>query len=202
MSRHPNDWYIQAIQEGDDAKLQIIFDEFLPVIEHFVRANSGSLEDAKDVFMDALTVLYIKGTKNKLVLTSSFSTFLFAICKNHWLNKLRKKKIEARVINKHPPLSNLEDELNSLMMETERKRVLQENFSKLPPSCQRILDLSWHSDHNMEEIAKMLGWSYNYACKRKSNCIEKLTAFIKGDERYNTLVFSENPAKKVSDERD
>lgn len=201
MSKYPNDWYLKAIRDEDDEKIRSIIDEFLPVIERFLRSNHGTKEDAEDILMDALTVIWINVSKSDFTLTSSFSTYLFSICRNHWLNTLRKKKSERRVITDVERVFISDDEAGELMIQVELDRLFQDNFSKLPVDCQKILALSFHSDLNMKEIAEIQGWTYNYACKRKCNCIQKLTRWIKADGRCTDLFAMFRSGKKAEGEK-
>ena len=57
-----------------------------------VTQNSGDKEDAKDIFQDAMVIIYEKIRLNKLGLSSAFHTFLFSICRNLWLQELTKRK--------------------------------------------------------------------------------------------------------------
>ena len=187
MSKHPNDWYIEAIREEDEAKIKEIFDEFLPMVESFICSNSGTVQDANDIFTDAVIVIWTKICGDNLILTSSFSTYLFSICRNQWLNVLRHKKIENRVINENQALLIPDEDVDRLMEEEEKHRILQENIAKLPDNCQKLLTLSLHDRKKMKEIAMIMKWSDNYAGKRKTQCIKKLFSLIKSDKRYKML---------------
>ena len=88
--------YFDGVSRGDKKVIQFIHDHYFKKIESFIKSNSGNHEDAKDVFQDALMTIYIKSKNEDLSnLNCSFYTYLYAICKNLWLNKLRKRKQEV-----------------------------------------------------------------------------------------------------------
>ena len=67
-SKYSNQEYLEGIRSHDTAILKSILRDFLPRIEQHVLANSGTKEAAKDIFMDALEVVYrqVKGDRLKL----------------------------------------------------------------------------------------------------------------------------------------
>lgn len=188
MPRQPNEWYIRAIEEADDAGIQSIFSEFLPMNVSYVCSNNGTVDDAKDIFMDALEAIFRKVKSGAFELTCSFSTYLFEVCKRLWLKKLRRKKFDAGVTSDDPVVSILVDQIEPQLDQTERYKLMREKFALLPEDCRKVLDLSWHTDQNLEQIAGVMGWTYAYIRKRKSMCTEKLTGLVRGDDRYRELT--------------
>src|SRR5687768_17658196 len=57
-----------------------------------VITNSGTEEEARDVYQDALIVFWQKATSGNLVLTSKMSTYIYSICQNLWRKELDRKK--------------------------------------------------------------------------------------------------------------
>lgn len=189
MAKHPNEWYTDGLRRQVPEVIRGIFEEFLPQVDVFVRNNSGTREDAKDVFMYGVEVVYRKVQSGELKLSAGFFTYLFEVCKRHWLKSLRRKKFDAGVTPDDPAVSNvatIEPE-NALSEHTERRRLLAEKFAKLQEDCRMVLSLSWHTDLSMEQIAETMNWTYAYARKRKHQCKEYLIAAVKSDHRYSEL---------------
>ena len=83
---------LEGLLKGDPAAVNQLYKRHFPGIVKMVTSNSGSEEDAQDLFQDAVMVIFEKARSNKLSLTSSLYTYLYAICRNLWLKKLRKKR--------------------------------------------------------------------------------------------------------------
>ena len=187
-----NTWYLEGINKRSSEVLEAIFADFFPMIKNHIIKNSGDEAAAQDVFMDAIEVIYRKVQQDKLTLTSKFSSYLFAICKQLWLNVLRKhKKINKRVTIDDPVVSNKVEELSEHFETTERYKLMREKFHLLSESCKQLLNLSWHSNQNMQEIAKKMSFTYGYALKRKHQCKTKLVELVRKDSRFKDL---KNPA--------
>jgi DNA-directed RNA polymerase specialized sigma24 family protein len=56
-----------------------------------VMSNSGTEQEAKDIYQEALVVFWQKSTSKKLVLTSKISTYIYSICQNLWRKELDRK---------------------------------------------------------------------------------------------------------------
>lgn len=189
MAKHLNDWYTDGIVQQKPEVIRGIFSEFLPSVAAFVRANHGTNEDAKDVFMYAIEVIYRKLMAGELTLTVLFSTYLYEVCKRHWLNQTRRKKFDAGVTPDDPAVFNKTggDDQYDLSVKNERQALFSEKFQQIAQDCQMVLSLSWNTEMSMEEVAEAMGWTYAYARKRKHLCKEFLIKAVQSDPRYAEL---------------
>lgn len=92
MGLQPEVDYLKGVAENDLAVLQLIYRESLPEVIKFVRKNSGTADDAKDVFQEAILIIFRKLSNEELELTTRFHLYLFSICKRIWLKKLRNNR--------------------------------------------------------------------------------------------------------------
>ena len=79
--------YFKALIEGEEKGLRKLYEAFLPRIGHFITTHGGTKEDARDIFQDALMIIYQKANEGKLELTSNFYTLLYGICRKLWRNE-------------------------------------------------------------------------------------------------------------------
>lgn len=187
MSEYTNDQYIDGIRRKDRVVMKAIYRAFFPAVARHIRNNSGTQNDAEDVFQNALMAMYVKVRDERLELTAAFGTYLFQVCKNQWLNRLRGKKRQSDVTVDDPAVLRLVEDILPEVERAERLQLLREKFDQLRDDCRRLLDLAWHSDKNMQEIAEVMGMSYAFARKRKHECQERLKGLVKADRRYREL---------------
>lgn len=188
MSKHPNEWYTEGLRQQTPDVVHHIFETFLPQVEAYVRNNSGTREDARDVFMYRVETVYRKIMAGELELTAAFSTYLFEVCKRYWLKNLRRNKYDAGVTPDNPLVSNRVIEQDDAFGEqTERHRLMAEKFALLQDDCRMVLSLSWHTELSMEDVAEAMNWTYAYTRKRKHLCKEHLVNAVKADTRYAEL---------------
>ena len=88
---------IEGLKNGDLKTLENIYRTYIPPINGFIRKNGGNTEDAKDVFQEAVMVMYRKVQAPDFQLTGAFFSLLFPICRNLWLKSLRKRPMYEEV---------------------------------------------------------------------------------------------------------
>ena len=181
-------YYLKGILDNDRKVIKEIFDQYLPGIQKHIIQNGGTAEAAKDIFMDALEVVFRKLRTDGLNLSCSFYTYLFEIAKRLWLKQLRNKKSMKRVTSAPWLVSIEEDEPLRHITENEQYKLFRDKFQKLSPGCREILSLFLYERKSMQEITKLLNFgSEGYTRKRKHNCKEKLKKLIRNDKRYSSL---------------
>ena len=179
---------IEGIKARDNCVLQYVYKNHYPSIHHFIVSNSGSPEDAKDIFQESIIVIYRKIKEQKhFMLSSTFKTFIYSVARNLWLKHLRAIKYEGQKIQDQQSYMELKDEPFKVSNDDLKMSLYQKYFKQLPEDCQNILKLTAR-DIPQKEIAQAMNFkSENYVKKRKHNCKDKLIEMIKMDPRYPDL---------------
>lgn len=179
--------FLAIIRSGDPVGLRALYKEYLPRIARHIMNKGGSYDDAKDVFQDAIIVLYEKMQKPEFRLTSGFYTFLFGVCRNIWGNRLQKKSRTEVTIPEDAKYKS-DTDTEALIYKAEENRLFWDAFKKLGEDCQKLMRLFFEKT-KMEDITSIMGYgSVSYAKKRKFVCKEKLVRFVKDDQRFEELV--------------
>lgn len=177
----------------DEKIIRFIFNEHFNTIRSFIQRNKGTVEDAEDVFQDAIVIIYQKARDRELSLECSFKTFLYSVCRHVWLQKLEKSRINPANIG------DIENfiELSNVMMydlydeERERVKIFQQHFLALGEDCQKLLRLFMRKTP-LSEIMKIMGYkSVKYTKTRKFLCKERLKKRIKNDPRSKNFMINE-----------
>ena len=184
---------IDGNKKQNEKVIAEIYNQFFPSIRQFIYRNNGSLEDAKDIFNDAIMVVLQKVREDTLDLKCSLKTYIYAICRNLWLKKIKAEKIE--MIN----YEEIEDTMYSAeVVEEELYNVnrahllFQKHLVRMNPTCQDLLG-SFLEGKSFREITEELKFeNENYARKRKYRCVKLLIKRIKSDPDYNTIYNDEN----------
>jgi len=178
---------LNLIVKGDTNTINQLYQKCFPAIRQLIVNNSGLLEDAEDVFQEALVVLYRKIKSNTLVLNCALSTYIYSICRNMWLDRLRRQSRTVGVIDGNREIVDLNDDTVEKMYQNDRYRLYQKHFKRVGEGCKKLLTLFFEGK-SMKLITKTLGFgSEQYTRKRKFLCKEKLVNNIKGDPLYNEL---------------
>jgi len=179
--------YLKGIKENDFSILNKIYNDFGPSIVNYIKKNSGTLEDAKDVLQEGLMVIYKKLNENNLELSSTFEAYLYGVCRFVWLNKL-KKKSKKEVTNQGFDTLTIEQQLlEDKLIESRRRILFQKKFEELTEECKTVLQLSFNGNSG-KEIAALTGYAEDYVKRKKYKCKEKLVRLIKADSEYSVLT--------------
>lgn len=167
--------------------LEYLYKSNFPVIERFITANSGSSEDAKDVFQDALITFYQNLKHKDLVLTCSISTYLYSVSRNLWLKKLKRSK----------NLTKMEDFEDFMSVDDEKPiskeafKVLESVFSEISEKCIKVLTYFYFDNLSMKEIGRLTGYKSEQAVKNKKyKCMQELLRIITSSKK-NELILRE-----------
>lgn len=178
---------LSLIVEGDAKTINQLYQKCFPSIRQLVLSNSGLLEDAEDIFQEALVVLYRKIKDNTLILNCALSTYIYSICRNMWLDRLRRQSKTIGVIDGDREIIDLDDDTVETIYQNDRYRLYQKHFKNIGEGCKKLLTLFFKGEP-MKLITKVLGFgSEQYTRKRKFKCKEKLVNSIKSDPLYKEL---------------
>lgn len=163
--------------------LENLYKRLFPSIEKYVLNNSGSSQDAKDIFQESLITAYKKILIPGFELSSSIDTFIYSIAKNKWLDTLRRTKKMVKAVD-----SEIDDpKIDEVLFEEERRKLFKSHFTKLSEGCKDLF-IHFFKGMSMENIASILNLgSAGYVRKKKHLCQERLIASIKSDPLYNEL---------------
>ncbi len=139
----------------------------LTAVKKHILNNSGTAEDAGDIFQDALVILYKKVHTGNFVLNSSLETWLYAVTKNLWLQELRKRK--------KLPVEEAPNDIADLVVNEEQSFAIATTaFNLLGNKCRQLLMLFYFQKKSFREIAASLAFSNEKVAKnQKYRCIQK-----------------------------
>lgn len=172
--------YLQSNRSTQqDEALRALYQLHYGMIEQLVLRNNGEREDAADVFQDGLVALFHKSRQPGFVLTASLKTFLYAICRNLWLMKLRKGKKETPLTDVHQETVSLDAGILDILEDNDRNQLVADGLQHLGGDCQKVLQLYYFERTKMKEIADTMGYSGEQVAKnKKSRCLSKLREWV------------------------
>jgi len=188
-----DDAILRGLKEKKSDSIRFLYREYFPLAKSIVEKNSGSHEDAEDVFQDGIIVLYQKILSGPLILNCSLKTFFFSICRNIWMQRLDRK---WRLLYQDELVSEAIEEYEAVALEVneeklEKTRLYQLHFLSLPADCQKILKM-FLSGISLKEIQECMGFKdVTYAKTRKYLCKNMLRKKILKDPRYKMFLHYE-----------
>ena len=166
---------LKGLAHNDKQAIETIYSQNYAMIQAFILNNSGSQDDARDIFQEAMIVLFEKAKSGNFELSSQLKTYIYSVCRRLWLKRLN----QMQRYNGH--LNNMEDTIAvDEDMEVHEKRdtdfTLMENaMSKIGEPCKSLLDAYYIQKKHMQEIAADFGYTNaDNAKTQKYKCLIRL----------------------------
>ncbi len=166
---------LEEIAGNDSRAIERVYQENFGLIQNFILRNNGSYDDARDIFQEAMLVLYEKSRQTNFSLTCQLRTYLYSISRRLWLKRLQQN-------NRYGALGeNLEDVV-PVEEEIEEKERLDADFGmmdgamkSLGEPCKSLLEAYYFDKKNMVEIAELFGYTNaDNAKNQKYKCLMRL----------------------------
>ncbi|RZS99153.1 RNA polymerase sigma factor [Aquimarina brevivitae] len=179
------DHMINGILTGDERILDAFYQHNFAAVRRYVLLHRGTIEDAEDIFQEALLLLYQKLKRNELHIQTSIHGYFYGVSKNLWRNRLRQQKLV------YCELSEIESSEAQLavmqQLEDEAKvQLFQQYFEQLNSASQQIWKL-FFAGCSTRAIAERLGASEGSVRKKKFDTKKKLVELMQHDPRYAEL---------------
>jgi RNA polymerase sigma factor (sigma-70 family) len=186
--------YLRGVLTNDSRVLEEIYRKFLPPLFGMLRRNGGTFEDAKDVFQEALVVVFHHASRPDFQLTASFQAYLLGIGHFIWLRQL-KKNARTEVTSELEDGFDMEADLEQQIFDTEKRNLYREKFAQLGQDCQQLLQRFFNREL-LNQIANDMGYTTDYIKKKNKVCKEKLLELIQKDARYSEIATNITPTKR------
>lgn len=154
--------------------LRELYTNVFPGVARYVSRQGGNLDEAKDIFQDALVIYYEKTVAGNLQLTHTEKAYLLGIAKHLWYHRQQRqhKQLTDEVLN---------------YLELPQEEVLVPSSSRLlryletaGKKCMDMLQAFYYDKQNMREIAKHFGLSgERSATVQKHKCLERVRNTVK-----------------------
>jgi RNA polymerase sigma factor (sigma-70 family) len=166
---------ITGLRQDDEGALAYLYKKHFPMVSHLILSNSGSADEAKDIFQESVLVFYEKLKEGSLELTCQVKTYLYSVARRLWLKKLAEKNRFAGVVDSESFIS-FDDDANGAPEETETQfSVLEEAMNRLGEPCRSLLEDFYLHAQNMQSIAEKFGYTNpDNAKNQKYKCLMRL----------------------------
>jgi RNA polymerase sigma factor (sigma-70 family) len=178
---------ISGIRSHDSEILTHIYLTYFPMIEGFVIHHKGTRDQAKDVFQEAMIVVYNRIRSGDLELHCKFGTYLYAVCKKIWIQERKKYLLHQDKLKQQPMAVHEPGPEEDPLLRHHLTRIFRNHFSQLSPDCQKILSM-YFNDYSLEDIRKELNYNtLHHTADRKYRCKKSLIKRILNDPLFKRL---------------
>ena len=166
---------LEGLAANDTNAIETIYRENYAVIQAFIVKNNGYADDARDIFQEAMIVLFEKAKSNSFVLSCQIKTYLYSVCRRLWLKKLQKQNRYFPSIEMIKETIPVEEEIESYEKRNDNILLMEQALSKIGEPCKSLLEAFYIQKKSMPEIATSFGYTNaDNAKTQKYKCLVRL----------------------------
>lgn len=167
-----------GLAEGSDRALSQLYRQHYPMVLQLILNNSGSTDDAKDIYQETLIVLYEKVSAGDFELNCQLKTFIYAVARRLWLKQLAQRGRSPLIRTtefEDEPAESIADDMADHQRRDEQFDQMAESLTKLGEPCRTLLEDFYIRHLSMQEITEKFGYTNTDNAKtQKYKCLTRL----------------------------
>jgi RNA polymerase sigma factor (sigma-70 family) len=188
----PDPELVASLRSGErmDEMIRSIYRNYFESLAWYVMNNSGSRQDAEDVFQEVVVTFIDLVQKDKFRGESTVKTFLFSLNRHIWLNELKKRgRTLAREEKYQKGQEQTDLDTSHYIAERENKTAIITLVRKLGEGCQQILLLFYYENWPMKKILETTDYENEQVLRNKKyKCLKQLEKMLDSNPNLkNTL---------------
>jgi RNA polymerase sigma factor (sigma-70 family) len=166
---------LEGLAKNDRKAIETIYKEHFNMVQSLILNNSGYPDDARDIFQEAMIVLYQKARSGSFELNSQLKTYLYSVCRRLWLKRLNQmQRISPEVDNLEETVP-VEEELERHEQRNRDFLTMEQAMNNLGEPCKSLLEAYYMEKKSMVEIAGDFGYTNaDNAKNQKYKCLMRL----------------------------
>ena len=166
---------LKGLALSDKISIEKIYRENYSAIQSFVLNNNGSVDDARDIFQEAMVVLFEKSKSDTFSLNCQLKTFIYSICRRLWLKRLQQMGKFSTLVENLEDTVAVEEDIEDHEKKNEDFNMMEHAMAKIGEPCKSLLDAYYLQKKNMQEIAGEFGYTNaDNAKTQKYKCLVRL----------------------------
>jgi RNA polymerase sigma factor (sigma-70 family) len=166
---------ILGILNNSESVLKRLYVAYFPMVLQLIINNNGDGDDAKDIYQEAIIILYNKVKTGDFELSSKLKTYIYSVCRRMWLKRLSQINRYGGDIRDFQEYLTVDDE-------TEKQNDRDIQFNKMGDAlkllgepCKTIIEDFYINNRSMQEICDSFGYTNaDNAKTQKYKCLQRL----------------------------
>jgi RNA polymerase sigma factor (sigma-70 family) len=173
---------VQNLRSGNRANdsIAFIYRHHFETLSWFIMNNSGSRQDAEDIFQEVVVNFIEMVRLDKFRGESTVKTILFSMNRNLWLNELKRRgRAGARELNYERGQDRVEADASAQIVEREARAQMMKIMDDLGETCKKILLMFYYENLSMKDILARLDYENEQVVRNKKyKCLKQLEQMI------------------------
>lgn len=165
---------LKGLAQNDKKAIETIYRDNFNMVQSLVVTNNGSADDAKDIFQEAMMVLYEKARSGTFELNCLLKTYVYSVCRRLWLKKLmHQNRFSLNDVSEETVA--VEEDLEEHERKDQEFEMMEKAMGNLGQPCKSLLEAFYLQKRNMQEISFSFGYTNaDNAKNQKYKCLMRL----------------------------
>lgn len=166
---------LEGVAREDKGAIERIYREHYAMVQSLVVNNSGSTDDAADIFQEAMIVLFEKIKAGNFELHCQLKTFMYAVSRRLWLKKLNRMQKFSGTPDQLEETVAVEEDMEWHENRQQEFNLMEAAMNKIGEPCKSLLEAYYIHKKQMQEIAATFGYTNaDNAKTQKYKCLVRL----------------------------
>ena len=166
---------LQGLARNDRKAVETIYKENYGTVQSLIINNNGTADDAKDIFQEAMIVLYEKARSGTFELNCLIKTYVYSVARRLWLKRLQQANRFNGEISGSEAAVPVEDDIGEHARRDAEFEMMEKAILSLGEPCKSLLEAFYLQKRNMQEIAGIFGYTNAENAKtQKYKCLVRL----------------------------
>lgn len=166
---------LQGLARNDKKAVETIYRENYTMVQSLIINNNGTADDAKDIFQEAMIVLYEKARSGTFELNCQIKTYVYSVSRRLWLKRLQQVSRYSGDIGNTESVVPVEEDIEDHVKRDLEFDMMNKAILSLGEPCKSLLEAFYLQKKNMQEIAADFGYTNAENAKtQKYKCLMRL----------------------------
>ena len=166
---------LQGLAKNEKRAIETIYKENYNVVQALIINNNGTTDDAKDIFQEAMMVLYQKVKSGTFELNCQIKTYIYSVSRRLWLKRLLHQNRFSLTDNHHDLQTVVEDDMEENDRRDAEFAMMEKALNSLGEPCKSLIEAFYIQKKSMQDIAVSFGYTNaDNAKNQKYKCLTRL----------------------------
>ncbi|WP_257668751.1 RNA polymerase sigma factor [Parapedobacter tibetensis] len=161
-----------------------LYQRIFPLVARYVAKRGGHLDEAKDIFHDALVIYYEKVLTTSLVLEHNEEAYVFGIARHLWTKRYKENLRYASLDQLMATFEDDETAVDKVVVTQSETAIASQRIVHVLQAagkkCMKLLMAFYYEKLEMGEVASRFGFSgIRSATVQKFKCLQKARQVVK-----------------------
>ncbi|MBK7560114.1 MAG: sigma-70 family RNA polymerase sigma factor [Chitinophagaceae bacterium] len=166
---------LEGLAVSERNAVETLYRENYNMVQALIINNNGSVDDARDIFQEAMIVLYEKVKTGTFELNCQIKTFIYSVSRRLWLKRLQQQNRYSTPGDSMDEVVAVDEDLEEHEQRNAEFDMMEKAINSLGEPCKSLLEAYYLQKQNMQVIAASFGYTNaDNAKNQKYKCLMRL----------------------------